>query len=301
MEEKKTTNGKRNKIIIGCAGVVLVIAISVIVYLGTGNLRVYNNARKMMDNAQYYEAIQEFEQLGDYKDSYERIFKCSYHMASSFFEEGKYLEALEIFTALKNKNYKDSDEQKKFCEYKIAEQLYNEGDYPGALEYFRPLAEQDFQDSAELVDSIENGEFSLNQFVERYNQMADIIREKQNVVIVKLDPSQMADNQIKTGTGASITFNGASGQEIDCRYNIESFMWYKKGWLLLDVKQIIGEWFCCAAGFTPDSTYDSAGDIISSLTESAGSDMFGTIDYGSFSYNTSKTKAELTLSGKHEE
>ena len=316
---------------ISCIIVLVIILLSVIVYMGTENFRTYNKAKKMMDNKQYYEAIDVLNELGDYRDSSEQIYECKYQIAVSHVDEKEYEDALDIFSLLSNRDYKDSSEKKNLCEYEITKQLFENGDYLLASEKFYSLSEKGYADSIELykeatyklaekyieeksyeeavkclkdlnykdsddiINSIENGTFSLNMFIERYNSMVDIINEKQNILLDKLDANNVTDNELKTSTGVTVTFNKASDVYIECKYEVNSFMWYKKGWIFADSERLLADWYCCIAGFMPDSTFETVGEILTDMVDGAG--VYGSVTYNDFFYNTSKTKAELTLSG----
>lgn len=324
---------KRGKLILACVGILSVVIISVLIYAGTDNLRSYRKAKKMMDNHQYHEALQILDDLGDYQDSYEQICECRYQMGLSFIEEKEYDDALEIFTELIDKDYKDSSDKKNLCEYEITKQIFDNGDYLLASEYFHSLAERNYkdseelykkslyemgkkyieeksyadamgcleglnyEDSEELLNSIQNGDYSLNKFIKRYNKMAELVRKKQKVSIKNLNINDVIDNEIKTSTGATISFNKSSDEKLDCRYEIESFMWYKKGWVFVDSNNLIADVWCTIAAYDPNNAYEVVGNILSDLIDSTDDGMYGSITYADSYYNTSKTKAELTFSG----
>ena len=85
----------------------------------------YESAIALMEAGNYEEAIVAFTELGDYKDSVQKLEECenalSYAEAVALFEAEQYEEALAIFTALGN--YQDSIAKTKECENAIA---YNE-------------------------------------------------------------------------------------------------------------------------------------------------------------------------------
>lgn len=127
--------------------------------------------------------------------------------------------------------------------------------------------------------------------------MAELLREKQKVSIDDLNIADVIDNEIKTSTGATISFNNSSDKDVDCMYEIQSFMWYKKGWIFADSDNLMADWWCTIAGYDSKNTYEVVGDILTDLADEAGSEMYGSVTYENSFYNTSKTKAELTLSG----
>lgn len=66
----------------------------------------YNRAQELCEKGNYEDALDIFEELGDYEDSNEMVVSCNYEIAKLLFEEGTYEDALDIFEALGD--YKDS-------------------------------------------------------------------------------------------------------------------------------------------------------------------------------------------------
>lgn len=64
-------------------------------------------------------------------------------------------------------------------------------------------------------------------------------------------------------------------------------------------ERLLADWYCCVAGFMPGSTFETVGEIITKMVD--GADIYGSVTYNDFFFNTSKTKAELTLSGSYNE
>ncbi len=374
LEKNSQPESKNRKIgrgsIIGIVAVVVVIA-AVVIYFGTGNMRAYNAAQSTMDQGDYEEAKQAFIDLGDYKDSTDKIDECNYQIALRYIDEEDYSKAVDILDELAKTDYKDSNEKIQLCNYQMALQEFEKGDYSSAAKDFSNLAEADYEDSGEwykkanyelgkqyiekesysdamsclqnlkyedseelykkatyelgkqylekgsydeaikclkdlnyedseeLVDSIENGETTLNKFIERYNAMADIVSEKQNVTIGKLDAENVKDGEISTSTGATLTFNKWTDDEnIDYRYDVDSFMWDKTQWVFIDSYKLTADWYCCVAGYIPDSTYESIGTIVTSMVN--GADFYGSTRYNGYFFSTGKTQSELSLSGRIE-
>jgi tetratricopeptide (TPR) repeat protein len=194
---------------------------------------------------------------------------------------------------LRDLNFQDSEELVKQCKYTLGKELYDSKDYENTLTYLEKL---NYQDSEIMVDYINNNPYSINKFVERYYTMTDVLYEREGVAIDKLSVDNVKENQIKTGTGAIVFFNKSS-ENIDCQYEIVSFMWDKTGWVFADANKILADWYCCVAGFNSDITYDTAGEILTSITDNAG-EVYGSTQYGDAFYNTSKSKKELTMSGR---
>jgi len=78
----------------------------------------YSHAVNLMETERYESAITEFEALGDYRDSYEKIIEChkgiKYNDAMYLKNQGKYERAIDIFKSLGE--YKDSKAQISDCE-----------------------------------------------------------------------------------------------------------------------------------------------------------------------------------------
>ena len=320
--------------------IVIIVIISVLIiggiiaFVGTGDLRTYNKAIGMMKNQDYSSAKEIFLELEDYKDSATQVKACDYQIALLYIEDGEYENALNILSDL---DYEDSTDKANLCEYEIAKELYNNGDYAAASQKFTVLSANGYEDSNEylikssyelgkqyldegnyesavncldglnyedsekLVESIVNGTYSLNKFVERYNAMVDVMKDKEGITIEKLDANNLSIDQLTTGTGGTITFNNAADEEIDCRYEITSFMWEKSPWIFSDANALTADWYCCVAGFTPDSTYESVGDIIGDMVDSSGGGIYGSTYVGDLFYNISKTKSTITISGQFTE
>lgn len=253
----------------------------------------YQEALAFVEKKDYPSAIQILSNL-NYEDSEDKLLEAKYNYAKVYVDSKDYDSAISILGDLK---YKDSEELVKLCKYNRGKELYETKDYGNALTYLEKL---NYQDSETMVESINNNPYSLNKFIERYNAMTDIINEREGVTIDKLNLDNASDNQIKTATGATVFFNKSSEEDIDCKYEITSFMWDKTGWVLTDTNKILADWYCCVAGFTPDITFESAGTILSGIMDSAGTGIYGSTRYGDSFYNTSKTKKELTISGSRD-
>ena len=121
----------------------------------------YNKAERLFEEGKYTEAIAAFEELGDYKDSLNRIddvktaiLSEDYDYASSLLSEGKWEEALHAFTQLGE--YSDSKaraEEARLAaleeKYAEAESLLSAGRYEEAYAGFEQII--DFRDAAERM------------------------------------------------------------------------------------------------------------------------------------------------------
>lgn len=329
MVEKKESK-KKNIVIIS----VLIIAIGVLIYFFTGNMRMYNKAEKLVAAQKYIEAKQIYTELDDYKESEKMVLECDYQMALVYVQNKDYDSARVVFENLKEKGYRDSAEMVQLCNYEKAQLYIKAQEYVDALKYLEPLSENhyedseelykecsyelgkkylnekdyanaitylkdiDFKDSKELVDKLVNGENSLNKFIERYNKAVDVVQKV--APIKKLDINDFSDNQIPTGMGALLKFNEAS--ENDCTYGVEQCMWYLKGWILANEDYITSEWACLTSAINPDISPEEALDVIVEAMESAGDGFgaYGSTTRGKYQFTVSKTKAVLTYAGSIE-
>lgn len=120
---KKYEKRKRN-IRIAIAGVLILMVgciFMVKVVISSIKERRYHSAVSSMEAGEYEEAMEIFEDLGEYEDSTERMEECRaqvmYLSAVSLMEAGEYEEAMKIFEGLGD--YKDSTERMAKCEYYI--------------------------------------------------------------------------------------------------------------------------------------------------------------------------------------
>ena len=159
---KKAEQAKkhRNKIIVICASIsIIVIAtITLTVNFIIPSIK-YNNAVAMLENGQYDEAITAFTDLGNYKDSINKITETQnaktefernqkYDSANKLFEEKKYDEAITAFTDLGD--YKDSSNKIIEIKYLQANKLVDEKRYGEAIIAFTELG--DYKDSKQKHD-----------------------------------------------------------------------------------------------------------------------------------------------------
>ncbi len=163
--DKDHNDGGGNKIAIVGIGVALLIilaAAALVLYIVPE--KQYKNACELMDSKKYDEAIEAFVDLGDYKDSPEKIEEihkirkdADYESAVQLMNDAKYDEAIEAFTNLNG--YKDSNEKiddintiLKDAEYDSAVQLMNDEKYEEAITAFTNL--NGYRDSNEKIDEI---------------------------------------------------------------------------------------------------------------------------------------------------
>lgn len=132
--------------------ITLILAVAFGIFLRCVLSSRYEDAISALRDKHYTEAIQSFEELGNYKESEKYLEEAKssakYQEAMQLFQDEKYLDAYEIFTSLDT--YEDSkqyaeDAQLKYQEqqndisYQEALQLYKEGKYPESYEIFISL------------------------------------------------------------------------------------------------------------------------------------------------------------------
>ncbi len=173
---------KRNKKIAITASPIIVVVLAFIIILNAviipnGN---YNDAIALMDAGRYEAAIAEFEKLGGYKDSKDKISECEtliledkYQAAVSLLERDKYAEAITAFEALGG--YKDSALKIITCRNLILEDAYqtaitkmNSGMYADAIIAFEDL--DGYKDSEAQITACEN---AITQNYETQHTLSD--------------------------------------------------------------------------------------------------------------------------------
>ena len=113
---------KKTGIIAMVAVVAAVLVVTKVVLPGNA----YKQAESLLASGQYPEAITAFENLGDYKDSTDRMLEVRYAEAESLLASGQYPEAIAEFENLGD--YKDSPERVLEVAYKEAQYLCEIGD-----------------------------------------------------------------------------------------------------------------------------------------------------------------------------
>lgn len=114
-EKKEKRAKKRKQITVIVASTVCTVLVFLIVKNIVIHKQKYNEALSLMEAEQYEEAIDAFEDMGDYADSKEKIMECKYDNAISLMNAGNIIEAYEALVALEG--YKDSVER--------ADSIYN--------------------------------------------------------------------------------------------------------------------------------------------------------------------------------
>ncbi|MCR4777183.1 MAG: hypothetical protein K5869_12495 [Saccharofermentans sp.] len=185
---QNTLTAKKKKlpiVPIAAGAAVVVAAVGVGIYfISTTTSRKYKSALKALDSGEYEAAITQFEALGDYEDSKERVEKATlmmhYDNGKKAFYSGDYEKAKEEFKLAGN--YNDAEDMVKESElagkYAHAVSLSVSGDYTGAIEEFNRIS--DYKDAAvqikkcyfEMAEAALAGN-KLDEATEYYKQAGD--------------------------------------------------------------------------------------------------------------------------------
>ena len=136
--KKKRRSGKKAFLIV-LTVLILLSGILYLAYLSTADFRSYGDAVALLEQEKYSEAAEIFKELGDFKDSAEKLSESRYEIACDLKSECDYHNAIEAFEALDG--YKDSNYLIKTCYYALGHQAYSYNstvgaDYARAIEYF---------------------------------------------------------------------------------------------------------------------------------------------------------------------
>ena len=138
---------KNTKLILITAAIAASIVIGIIAAAPTvEKLIAYNEAMQLLDDKQFDEAKDKFEDLRYFKDSPEMVSEADYRKAMDYFENGFYLFAAEIFEKLDD--YSDSQMMANESNYMLALKYLKEKRFSSAIELFEKL--EDYKDSAEM-------------------------------------------------------------------------------------------------------------------------------------------------------
>jgi len=146
---------KRSKIVIG---IVIVLVITLITFMLFKNELSYNNGISNIKNGNYEEAREIFISLDDYKESSTYLLEIDYQIATNFYNQLNFDEAIKLFSKLKNLEYKDSNDMLKQVKYSKALNFYNEKKFEEAYQSFSEI--KDYKDSEKIyylsLDNIYN-------------------------------------------------------------------------------------------------------------------------------------------------
>ena len=167
-EEKARKRKKKKRIIMSAsiASVAVLTAIAVLFVTVFLPMIRYSNARKLLNDKKYDEAIEAFEKMNDYKDSQEMVSESKYKKALSLKEEGLYEEACDILSGLND--YKESKSEFNNMKQAIQKKENDENEYKKAVEeisekkynsaIIRLKSLNDYKDSKTLIAQAEASE-----------------------------------------------------------------------------------------------------------------------------------------------
>ena len=328
MEEKKNAKKKKIAIILGS----IAILVGIVVYFNS-DMYMYNQAVKLYEKKDYYNAALKFDEIRGYKNSDELWTDCRIAYGDELYDAGEYETALSNFSQIgnvdterrkkayegsrkcayqiaseimKEGNYEEAlewlqeydwcnDEIAQECMYNIGKEYYENEDYDKALEYLQNI---DYEDSKQLVDSLVNNPMSLEKFIERYNNIIDSLSgDVEYLSAYKLDADNMSNNKIEFDGGAStIYFKFNSISEKDCKYEIDSVEFYMKGWIMTSSDLLAAIQFALFGAYSPDTTAEDIPMIINQLYNNEENFMGVSrcaITVNGVEYIASKTKMEI--------
>ena len=241
-EKKPPVNSKKSKILVLVLAVLVVAGIAG--YFGTGNMRSYNSAKKLMESGDYKAASQAFANLGDYKDAKDQLKECKYLSAMKLMESGDYEAASKAFSNLEN--YKDAEDQLKECNYLWAKKLLESNEYESAETLLE--SQRDYKDSEDLFAQCKYGKakkaFDAGDYERAINGLNKSNIEKKEARTLYFDAWHKWVNQKTEGKKC-----------IDAYSTIEETA--NAGWLKREECQIVYYWI--GEGFSKNKQYAAAG------------------------------------------
>lgn len=208
------------------------------------------NAKRLIEKGNYYDAIDVLEKLGEHGDSKEQLKIAQYGYANSLFNDGKYNDAATIFKGLGN--YENSIEMFNQSQYAYALSLMNSQSYDAAIALFDELSnyapakekssECKYILAMKCIDifDYDGAKGYLNQILdykdaEKYkslldNIVSDIYRDVGDFIwlVSKIDTS--------TCSSTLVMYTGRGSMKKDDKYSIDfsSTVWYE--WKVVDSK-----------------------------------------------------------------
>ena len=193
-EEKRKKRIKKLALIIGPIALALIVFLIILTSVIIPNGQ-YGEAKELLEQGKYDQAIAMFTQLNGYGDSGEQILAAQYQKAVALKEAGSYEEAIAIFTQLGN--YSDSADQLAAAQNAMREEKYNQavslmedGNYDEAISLFTWLGgyrdsadkvlETKYQKAAALVDA-----GSYEEAIEIFAELGDYSDSADRVLQIK--------------------------------------------------------------------------------------------------------------------
>ena len=163
LKQKEIKKKKQTYIIAAVAVLAVIVGITANMAISDGKKKnAYTHAVTLMENEKFEEAIAQFKQLGDYKDSAEQIKNVKYNQALYYEQEKEYDSALSLWKELGS--YKDSEEKYNELEYtlfpskRITDYIKENGNYSENIELKTELYDKTF--SGYCLDITSNEETS---------------------------------------------------------------------------------------------------------------------------------------------
>lgn len=110
----------------------------------------YKEAQKLYINGNYSAAKDIYLDIGDYKDSTEKVKSCDYMMAQEFFDDKMYEAAEAVYLSLGS--YRDSEDLANECKYLAAIAYLDDKEYETAAEMFIEL--EGYKESKVYLESM---------------------------------------------------------------------------------------------------------------------------------------------------
>ena len=156
VEEKEVVRSSSGKTAAILLSVLLVLAVCAFAaYLWLKPYLRYEKGIEQLRAGNYAEAQEIFEELGDYRDSPDRIRECILNAALSAMSDGKYEDAIRMLKDLPEQEHYIAD-----CIYSMGVLAYNDGDLDKALSYVEEL-ESKFPDYDKLPQLRQYCSYSL--------------------------------------------------------------------------------------------------------------------------------------------
>ncbi|MGN1025100.1 MAG: trypsin-like peptidase domain-containing protein [Faecousia sp.] len=182
-----TEKGLNKKLILAAAIAIPVLLVAALLIPGVVEKRdAYRSAVALMEAGEYDSAVTAFEQLGNYKDSPEKINETKYSKAAALLESGQYDEAIAVFSELEG--YSDSAEQIQYArnekDYAAALALLEAENYEEARTAFAALG--DYRDAAQYLSRFEKKNVELSRRYELNGlEECTLTSEYKNGMLVK--------------------------------------------------------------------------------------------------------------------
>ncbi len=204
MEEKQRQLSERNRktfrkvLLIGVPALAVLIVGGILINQISLSSR-YNNAVELCEQGDYDSAMQEFVELADYKDSFDRIKLTRYQKAMSLFDSKDYTAAMEEFIILGA--YKDSHEMLLTTKYCLADEAAAALNYEEAISMFDTLG--DYNDSKEralllrydLASSLKDKGDYISA-ASKYEALGEYLDSQEQVIICRYSyAQQLFDNK----------------------------------------------------------------------------------------------------------